>query len=185
MTYSVPRAADRKSIRYHPDYALPPFYCRRPHPPQGVPTFTDQRTLPYLPTIHDALLTHGAFGHSPCGNLIFSPICTQPVVFRLGQVLMLSNKDMPPKKFVSQMFVSMSVLKKNALKKMSRNWSQKKMVNCISFYPGKDFHSAHRMLVGLSSTFHFKYILWFFWEMGLIMSVLLFKLVIFPPEYTL
>ena len=160
MTYSVPRAADRKSIRYHPDYALPPFYCRRPHPPQGVPTFTDQRTLPYLPTIHDALLTHGAFGHSPCGNLIFSPICTQPVVFWLGQVLMLSNKDMSPNKvYESNVCQYVSLEKKIPSKKMSRNRSQKKMVNCISFYPGKDFHSAHRILVGLSSTFHFKYIL--------------------------
>ena len=160
MTYSVLRGADRKSIRYHPDYALPPFYCRRPHPPQGVPTFTDQRTLPYLPTIHDALLTHGAFGHSPCGNLIFSPICTQPVVFRLGQVLMLSNKDMSPNKvYESNVCQYVSLEKKIPSKKMSRNRSQKKMVNCISFYPGKDFHSAHRILVGLSSTFHFKYIL--------------------------
>ena len=133
MTYFVPRAADRKSIRYHPDYALPPFYCRRPHPPQGVPTFTDQRTLPYLPTIHDALLTHGAFGHSPCGNLIFSPICTQPVVFWLGQVLMLSNKDMSPNKvYESNVCQYVSLEKKIPSKKMSRDWSQKKMVNLFS-----------------------------------------------------
>ena len=117
MTYSVPRGADRKSIRYHPDYALPPFYCRRPHPPQGVPTFTDQRTLPYLPTIHDALLTHGAFGHSPCGNLIFSPICTQPVVFWLGQVLILSNKDMSPNKVYESNVCQYVSLEKNPLEK--------------------------------------------------------------------
>ena len=126
MTYSVPRGADRKSIRYHPDYALPPFYCRRPHPPQGVPTFTDQRTLPYLPTIHDALLTHGAFGHSPCGNLIFSPICTQPVVFWLGQVLMLSNKDMSPNKvYESNVCQYVSLEKKCPQKNVSELVSEK------------------------------------------------------------
>ena len=103
---------------------MPPFYCRRPHPPQGVPTFTDQRTLPYLPTIHDALLTHGAFGHSPCGNLIFSPICTQPVVFWPGQVLMLSNKDMPPNKVCQYVSLEKKCPQKNVSELVSEKNGQ-------------------------------------------------------------